>query len=85
MITALEQRKHSFCFPHDKRGACVMAFTQRMLTIFQYINELQGEPIAGFSANWQTQLYFGMYCNNWQLDFKMAREPDLNNATIPMV
>ena len=27
MITALEQKKHSFCFPHDEKGADVMAFT----------------------------------------------------------
>ena len=34
MITALEQKKHSFCFPHNERGACVMSFTQRMQAIF---------------------------------------------------
>ena len=64
MITALEQKKHSFYFPHDKHGACNMPFTQKMLTFFQYINELQGDPVAGLSANRQTQLYFGMYCDD---------------------
>ena len=34
MITTLEQKKHSFCFPHDERGASFMAFTRRMLAIF---------------------------------------------------
>ena len=34
MITALEQKKHSFCFPHNEREACVMSFTQRIQAIF---------------------------------------------------
>ena len=34
MITALEQKKHSFYFPHDKPRAYVVTFTQRMSTIF---------------------------------------------------
>ena len=34
MITALEQKKHSFCFPHNECGVCVMSFTQRIQAIF---------------------------------------------------
>ena len=85
MITALEQKNNNFCFPHDKRGSCVITFTRRMYTIFQYINKLQGEPIGGLLVNRQTRLYSGMFCNNWQLDFKKSREPDLNNANISMI
>ena len=34
MITALEQKKHSFCFPHNERGTCIMTFAQRIQAIF---------------------------------------------------
>ena len=85
MINALEQKKHNFGFPHDKRGADVITFTQRIQTIFRYINELQGEPVAGLSVNRQVRLYFGLFRVEWQIDFKMMKEPDLNNATIKMI
>ena len=34
MITALEQNKYNFHFPHDEPRVCVITFTRRMYTIF---------------------------------------------------
>ena len=57
----LKFKHFSFCFKEKKQGADVIVFTRMMMTIFCYINKLQGKPVSVFLEDLQKQLYL----NNW--------------------
>lgn len=74
MIKALEHNTFNFCFNNKEQGADVMVFTRQMITVFCYIDQLQGEPAAGLTVDMQKKNYFKMYRKEWQFEFKKSHD-----------